>query len=67
MHTNEAGMESNGMYHVMLKHLNEVKLGARKRGDAETQMRRAAAIVEAVMGVFAKGREPTADAVSTRH
>jgi hypothetical protein len=67
MHTNEAGMESKGMYYGMLKHLNEVNLGPRKRGNAETQMRRAAAIVEAVLGLFVKAPEHKADAVAARH
>ena len=45
-------MKSKEMYEAMLKRLNEVNVGERKRGDAETQMRHAVAIVETVLGLF---------------
>lgn len=56
-------MKSKDMYDAMLKRLNEINVGERKRGDAETQMRHAAAIVETVLGLFTKsGKSKTESA-----
>jgi hypothetical protein len=43
-------METNRFYDGMLHGLDEVNLSERARKQAESQMRRAAAIVEALIG-----------------
>lgn len=60
-------METKSIYGEMLNRLDSVNLRGRERVTAERQMRRAAAIVEAILGMFEKGTEPQARTVSTRH
>ncbi|MES2561216.1 MAG: hypothetical protein V4637_00660 [Pseudomonadota bacterium] len=57
-------MKSKEMYEAMLKRLNEVNVGERKRGDAETQMRHAAAIVETVLGLFMRNNKTKTEAAA---
>lgn len=60
-------MEAKDLYDGMLKRLDKVPMRGRERVAAEMQMRRAAAIVEAVLGMFEKGTEPQAPSVRTKH